>query len=166
MGTSLQVHPFASLVDVVDRDTPRLLINREAVGVFAQRKLFSKRKDSMFLGDTDDAVRILARELKWEDELDELIAEGRRELEIKWAKQEKLYDEGKSDKAKAEKKADDSKEKTDDKEAETAAKVKATPPDDDDEVDALADKIGKVEIEAKPAAKDDEKEDTKPKAKV
>lgn len=32
MGTSLVVHPFASLVDNVPDETPRLLINLEAVG--------------------------------------------------------------------------------------------------------------------------------------
>jgi len=34
MGTSLQVQPFASLVDMPARDVPRLLINRELVGSF------------------------------------------------------------------------------------------------------------------------------------
>ena len=33
MGTSLTVHPFASLVDNVADQVPRVLINREAVGV-------------------------------------------------------------------------------------------------------------------------------------
>ena len=35
LGTSLKVHPFASLVGLVADDVPRLLINREQVGADA-----------------------------------------------------------------------------------------------------------------------------------
>ena len=34
MGTSLVVHPFASLIDAVAESVPRLLINREPAGVY------------------------------------------------------------------------------------------------------------------------------------
>ena len=41
MGTSLQVQPFASLIEQVPKNIPRLLINREKVGIH-RRTLFSR----------------------------------------------------------------------------------------------------------------------------
>ena len=38
MGTSLEVEPFASIVDAAKPETPRLLINREAVGPWLSKK--------------------------------------------------------------------------------------------------------------------------------
>ena len=84
MGTSLVVQPFASLVDRVDVDTPRLLINRERVGEIdpALRQMGYKKgfnfgvdnyRDALFEGDCDAGIWDLCRELGWEDELQQLI---------------------------------------------------------------------------------------------
>jgi NAD-dependent histone deacetylase SIR2 len=67
MGTSLTVHPFARLAELVNADCPRVLINLERVGDFAHRP-----DDVLLLGKCDDMVRKLCQELGWEDELDEL----------------------------------------------------------------------------------------------
>ena len=67
MGTSLTVHPFASLVSMVPEFCPRVLVNLDQVGNFGSRP-----DDVMLLGKSDDVVRELAKELGWEEELDRL----------------------------------------------------------------------------------------------
>ncbi|KAF8456781.1 SIR2 family histone deacetylase [Kalaharituber pfeilii] len=69
MGTSLTVHPFASLPVRAREETPRVLINRERVG-----GLGSRRDDVLLLEDCDTGVRRLAKALGWQDELEELWA--------------------------------------------------------------------------------------------
>ncbi|KAF9242632.1 DHS-like NAD/FAD-binding domain-containing protein [Melanogaster broomeanus] len=64
MGTSLTVHPFASLVDLVPEDCPRVLINIDEVGHF------DRKDDIVLLGKCDDIVQEICRELGWEEELD------------------------------------------------------------------------------------------------
>ena len=44
----------------------------------------SRPGDMFYRGDADEAVRKLAEELGWADELDELIESGNRELQKKW----------------------------------------------------------------------------------
>lgn len=70
MGTSLEVQPFASLVDLVDEKCVRLLINREAVGRYhpyvAGGLLFDltgNTRDVAWLGDCDDGVMHLAAQI-------------------------------------------------------------------------------------------------------
>jgi len=70
MGTSLTVHPFASLAGMVDHSCPRVLINLDHVGDFG-----SRTDDVVLLGKCDDIVRDLCKELGWEDELARLWAE-------------------------------------------------------------------------------------------
>jgi hypothetical protein len=65
MGTSLTVHPFASLINMVKGKCPRVLINLDAVGGVG-----SSLNDLVFLGKCDDIIRDLAKELGWEEELD------------------------------------------------------------------------------------------------
>jgi len=65
MGTSLTVHPFASLATMVPKSCPRVLINMDLVGNFG-----SRHDDVMALGKTDDMVRALCKELGWEKELE------------------------------------------------------------------------------------------------
>ncbi|KAI9508344.1 class I sirtuins SIR2 family protein [Russula earlei] len=65
IGTSLTVHPFASLVNKAKSQCPRVLINLDKVG-----DIGSWKNDLVFLGKCDEIVRDLARELGWEDELD------------------------------------------------------------------------------------------------
>ncbi|KAF8488633.1 Sir2 family histone deacetylase Hst2 [Russula emetica] len=65
IGTSLTVHPFASLVNMVTGQCPRVLINLDKVG-----EIGSGKNDLVLLGKCDDIIRDLAKELGWEDELD------------------------------------------------------------------------------------------------
>jgi len=67
MGTSLTVHPFASLAGMVDDSCPRVLINLDQVGDFGTRS-----DDIILLGKCDDIVRDLCKELGWEEDLVEL----------------------------------------------------------------------------------------------
>ncbi|KAG8166491.1 hypothetical protein KVR01_002180 [Diaporthe batatas] len=70
MGTSLTVQPFASLPDMVNDETPRVLFNLERVG-----SLGSRSDDVLVLGDCDSGVRKLADELGWGGELDAMWRE-------------------------------------------------------------------------------------------
>lgn len=89
IGTSLQVMPFAGLVERVSRSTPRLLINREAVGPFEYlRHNRTRGSDSLWLGDADDGVRALVEELGWAEEFDEICQEGEKRLRADWHKRE------------------------------------------------------------------------------
>ena len=92
MGSSLVVHPFASLIDKVGSDSYRLLINREIVGEThpelrkmghtkgfwfkndEEMKGFSKQKkrDVACLGDCDEVIQRLCLKLDWLEELDAL----------------------------------------------------------------------------------------------
>lgn len=63
MGTSLTVHPFASLVDMVPKDCPRVLINLDRVGNF------QRPDDVVCLGSCDEIVKDLCKKLGWDDEL-------------------------------------------------------------------------------------------------
>lgn len=75
MGTSLTVHPFAGLVEYVNDDCIRLLINRDKVGssmgffrslVFGEGLCFDlpgNRRDVCFQKDCDEACQYLAEQL-------------------------------------------------------------------------------------------------------
>ena len=76
IGTSLTVHPFASLVDLVPHNCPRVLINLDEVGHF------NKQDDVVLLGKCDDIVRELCRELGWEEELENAWAETANSVEV------------------------------------------------------------------------------------
>merc|ERR1719356_362709 len=103
LGTSLKVQPFASLLNHVDKDVPRLLINREKVGerVGGVLELLmgnsrgldfseSNYRDAYYLGDCDTGARVLAGACGWGDELeqlcvseyDRLLAKGRVSMAI------------------------------------------------------------------------------------
>lgn len=87
MGTSLEVHPFAGLVDLVSDRSVRLLINREAVGVgmstlqgfqFGQQ---TNDRDVLWQGDCNEGIWHLASELGMKEELEELIRTESQRLE-------------------------------------------------------------------------------------
>ncbi|KAL5536524.1 HST2 [Sanghuangporus sanghuang] len=69
LGTSLTVHPFASLAELVPEECPRLLVNLDHVGGWGSRS-----NDVACLMPCDKAVRQLCNLLGWEDELDALWA--------------------------------------------------------------------------------------------
>ncbi|XP_049578583.1 NAD-dependent protein deacetylase sirtuin-3 isoform X2 [Syngnathus scovelli] len=71
MGTSLQIEPFASLVNTVRSTVPRLLLNRHAVGPFLRVPM--RRGDHTELGDLENTVRRFAEMLGWNDDIVELM---------------------------------------------------------------------------------------------
>ncbi|CAG8800486.1 5439_t:CDS:2, partial [Racocetra fulgida] len=89
-GTSLQVQPFASLIDYVRYNAPRLLINREKYGTgggFDFDGISSPaRRDIFYGGSCDDGVLELAELLGWKEELQKLHKEGHEELKEQNAK--------------------------------------------------------------------------------
>lgn len=64
MGTSLQVEPFASLINSAPVSVPRVLINREVPASFRERP-----GDLILTGDCDEQVLRLTEALGWTDEL-------------------------------------------------------------------------------------------------
>ncbi|KAK7037229.1 Sir2 histone deacetylase Hst2 [Paramarasmius palmivorus] len=79
IGTSLTVHPFASLaMRVHPYLCPRVLINLDQVGDFG-----TEQNDVILLGKCDDVVQELCRELGWEDELNQLWEETKNSLEVR-----------------------------------------------------------------------------------
>ncbi|XP_072930108.1 NAD-dependent protein deacetylase sirtuin-2-like [Epargyreus clarus] len=93
MGSSLEVQPFASLIDMVPDWCPRLLINREKAGVRAPLlRLWGLMggglqldedavRDVARLGDCDDGCQDVADRLGWGDELRALVATEHKRLE-------------------------------------------------------------------------------------
>lgn len=65
------MEPFASLVTTTRFDVPRVLINREAVGLFRHRG--KRTKDVVLIGDLVGQVRELARLAGWLPELEQLM---------------------------------------------------------------------------------------------
>lgn len=123
LGTSLQVQPFASLIDRVSPTCPRVLLNLERVGDIGSEEdsghgpswLSSRFRESGFdfdglglgrgkkkslvrdvfwKGKTDEGCRRVARECGWEGELDELLRDGT-ERGVEEAKRVMKGDEGK-----------------------------------------------------------------------
>ncbi|OCF61528.1 NAD-dependent histone deacetylase SIR2 [Kwoniella mangroviensis CBS 10435] len=110
IGTSLQVQPFASLVDRAPSDCPRLLINREPVGPFERlsasgaltdslKKILSPKgkdqRDMYWQGDADQGIYELVEHLGWSEEFEEVMRNGKKDLERRYKDAEKL--EGKVD---------------------------------------------------------------------
>lgn len=94
MGSSLEVQPFASLIDMVPEWCPRLLINREKAGMRSPLlRLWGVMsgglqldddavRDVARLGDCDDGCQDLADRLGWGDELRAMIARDYERLEL------------------------------------------------------------------------------------
>ena len=83
LGTSLVVHPFAGLLNLVGPKCPRVLINREIAGDIHEdlwnaghrRGLWfgeGNERDVLHLGDCDDAVHNIAELMGFQDELERL----------------------------------------------------------------------------------------------
>ena len=72
MGTSLTVHPFASLTQLVPENCPRVLINMTSAG-----DIGSRADDVTLIGRTDEVVRELCEALgeDWVRELDAMWKE-------------------------------------------------------------------------------------------
>jgi len=80
VGTSLEVYPFAGIVDLPRHNTARLLINNEIVGSFGSRP-----NDTGLLGDIQKNIEALCDKLGWSDDLTEIQLEN----EIKIMKNQK-----------------------------------------------------------------------------
>ncbi|KAL4772400.1 NAD-dependent protein deacetylase hst2-2 [Aspergillus nidulans var. acristatus] len=65
IGTSLKVAPCSEIPRRVPRNVPRVLVNREVVGDFGSREC-----DVCVLGECDQGLREMARNLGWEEELE------------------------------------------------------------------------------------------------
>ncbi|VDK66276.1 unnamed protein product [Onchocerca ochengi] len=103
MGTSLVVHPFAGLVDEVNDDVPRLLINLTEAG----RNMSSffpyggnsglcyhsedNYRDVFWQGKTDDGAWKLAELLGWKTELENLIEVELKKIDEKEEKDKKNF---------------------------------------------------------------------------
>jgi len=90
LGTSLVVQPFASLIDRVGQDCPRLLINMEKAGVSSrldqvlggrglQLDSPGNYRDVSWLGDCDQGCKKLAEGLGWGQELEEMIPKDKKQ---------------------------------------------------------------------------------------
>ncbi|KAL9184363.1 hypothetical protein ACHAXT_002449 [Thalassiosira profunda] len=86
MGTSLMVGPVNSIPEIVRKDCPRILFNRELVGTFGKRngprtrrKSYdrSEQKDIFHGGDCDETCQMLCDLLGWSEELAALNASTR-----------------------------------------------------------------------------------------
>ncbi|KAM3962494.1 NAD-dependent deacetylase sirtuin 2 homolog [Aphomia sociella] len=94
MGSSLEVQPFASLIDMVPEWCPRLLINREKAGVRSPLlRLWGlvggglqldedAVRDVARLGDCDDGCQDVADRLGWGDELRALVAREHERIDL------------------------------------------------------------------------------------
>ena len=74
-GTSLKVHPFSNLPNSVSVDCPRILINRDLVGVWEESLKSPERnyRDVHLVGDCDSVYKKLSNLLNYNNELDKLI---------------------------------------------------------------------------------------------
>ncbi|KAM7538478.1 hypothetical protein Aperf_G00000063040 [Anoplocephala perfoliata] len=94
MGTSLKVHPFCGIVDLVKPDVPRLLINREynprTIDTMPMRFNEPDNKTDVFAkGNTDDVCLKLADLIGWKDDLLRLQSTRNAELELEFEKTRK-----------------------------------------------------------------------------
>ncbi|XP_043944082.1 NAD-dependent protein deacetylase sirtuin-3-like isoform X2 [Protopterus annectens] len=71
MGTSLEIEPFASIVNSVRPTVPRLLLNRNAVGPFKRIPL--RNNDVVELGDLTESLKKLVSLLHCNNEMDALM---------------------------------------------------------------------------------------------
>ena len=79
------VGPVNMIPEMVGKNCPRVLLNRELVGTFQKRNGMKTRRknydtsqrDIFHGGDCDDSIRSLCSILGWEEELDELNASTR-----------------------------------------------------------------------------------------
>ncbi|XP_048241850.1 NAD-dependent deacetylase sir2A-like isoform X2 [Haliotis rufescens] len=79
MGTSLEVQPFAGIIDNVRWNIPRILFNRNAVGPFRHNK---RSKDIVAEGDLLEVMQKFAGMMNWKTEMADLITESEGEFRI------------------------------------------------------------------------------------
>ncbi|KAK6191844.1 hypothetical protein SNE40_003433 [Patella caerulea] len=72
MGTSLEVQPFAGIIDSVRWQVPRILFNRDVVGPFRHHR---RTKDVVADGDILQTMQKFATMIGWSDEMVEIITQ-------------------------------------------------------------------------------------------
>ena len=77
---TLQVEPFASLVDSVRHGAPRLLINREKVGPFKSK---SRNTDAVAAGEMLEVVERFTALLGWKRFVNETMEEHEKLYEVR-----------------------------------------------------------------------------------
>ncbi|KAI5740977.1 hypothetical protein M8J76_009185 [Diaphorina citri] len=121
MGTSLVVQPFCSLVDNAPPHCPRLLINKEKVGVGLRNPLMgllglseglgfdneNNVRDVFLEGDCDSGCQKLADMLGWGEELKQLVKEEHARIDLENEKESLALK-----KTKEERKAEDERKET------------------------------------------------------
>ncbi|ESP02418.1 hypothetical protein LOTGIDRAFT_63645, partial [Lottia gigantea] len=70
MGTSLEVQPFAGIIDSVRWQVPRILFNRDIVGPFRHQR---RSKDVVAEGDILETMQKFVDMIGWKEEIKELI---------------------------------------------------------------------------------------------
>ncbi|XP_013413830.1 NAD-dependent protein deacetylase sirtuin-3 [Lingula anatina] len=78
LGTSLEVEPFASIVDASRSYIPRVLFNREAVGPFKRKR---RNNDVVSEGDLIANVQKFVRILEWQKDMEYLMKENEKLLD-------------------------------------------------------------------------------------
>ncbi|EPX70994.1 Sir2 family histone deacetylase Hst2 [Schizosaccharomyces octosporus yFS286] len=128
LGTSLLVHPFAELPEIVPDSCERVLINREIAGDFGERK-----NDTIVLGDCEVHIRSLCEMLGWSEDLDKLatpdidtIAEEIAQLSVKTETDDKQKDEEKNNKTQKEHSYSSTEQADDQKEAKKTGATSAS----------------------------------------
>ncbi|XP_078584755.1 NAD-dependent protein deacetylase sirtuin-3-like [Branchiostoma floridae x Branchiostoma japonicum] len=81
MGTSLEVEPFASIVNSSRGYVPRVLFNRDPVGPFGRVPL--RDTDCAELGDLVQGIQRFTRILGWKQAMEELVEKAEKELDEK-----------------------------------------------------------------------------------
>ncbi|XP_074660902.1 NAD-dependent protein deacetylase sirtuin-3-like [Tubulanus polymorphus] len=84
LGTSLEVEPFAGIVDSTRYHVPRVLLNMKAVGPFRRRKRFN---DLVHEGDLVNSINELIRLLSWRQTLNTLTEQTNSQLDTMYAAQ-------------------------------------------------------------------------------
>ena len=69
IGTSLKVHPFAGLITLVEKECPRLLVNRDPVGNFLYDDPERNYRDVFLPGECDETCIKIASLLKLDNKL-------------------------------------------------------------------------------------------------
>ncbi|CAG8556961.1 18374_t:CDS:2 [Racocetra persica] len=169
-GTSLQVQPFASLINYVRYSTPRLLINREKVACYGTGGGFDFdgisspiQRDVFYGGSCDDGVLELAELLGWKEELQKLHKEGHEKLKEQFPEElakEKVDVDVDSLAAELAQKANIS-----EKEKSSSNEVNKDDAKVDISKEEKSNKVNENKDDAKDETKDDAKDETKDDAK-
>lgn len=138
MGTSLTVHPFASLTQIVPEGCPRVLVNMDRAGDIGTRP-----DDVLLLGKSDEIVRELCEALgeDWVEELDAMWKETEKYTQGEAAEIKKDTKTTEKDEIAQAKALHDEVDKLTEQ-VEKALKIGHVPQSDEEEVEAVALGVG------------------------